>query len=66
MVTVAEEKILVNAPEAARLLAIGVSTLWAKVKKGQLPQPVKIGGATRWRLADLRNVGNPASPTTTA
>jgi predicted DNA-binding transcriptional regulator AlpA len=58
---VAEEKILVTAPEAARLLAIGVSTLWAKVKKGELPKPIKIGGATRWRLDDLRSIGRDSS-----
>jgi predicted DNA-binding transcriptional regulator AlpA len=48
-----ESRILVTADEAARLLAIGRSTFWANVKAKRLPEPVKIGGATRWRLAEL-------------
>lgn len=48
-----ESRILVTDTEAARLFAIGRSTFWANVRKGLLPQPIKIGGATRWRLSDL-------------
>lgn len=48
-----ESRILVTDAEAARLFAIGRSTFWSNVRKGLLPQPVKIGGATRWRLCDL-------------
>lgn len=60
-----EAKILVTDTEAARLLSIGRSTFWANVRKNLLPQPVKIGGATRWRLCELlAHVG--AIPTTTA
>jgi predicted DNA-binding transcriptional regulator AlpA len=57
-----EGKILVAAKEAAAMLSIGESTLWRQVKNKQLPEPVKIGGATRWRVADLmRCVAGPAS-----
>lgn len=48
------EKLLVPAAEAAKMLAMGRSTFWSKVKLNQLPQPIKIGGLTRWRTADLR------------
>ena len=48
-----EPRILVTADEAAKLLAMGRSTFWQNVKKGELPGPVKIGGATRWRLSEL-------------
>jgi len=47
------EKILLTSKEAAKLLSIGESTLWRDCKEGKLPAPVKIGGATRWRVADL-------------
>lgn len=61
------QKILVPAKEAAAMLSIGESTLWREVKAQRLPQPVKIGGATRWRVADLlQSVGVQASQTTTA
>ena len=29
------------------------STIWRWLKEGQLPQPVKLAGSTRWRLSDL-------------
>lgn len=45
---------LVPAREAARLLSMGQSTFWREVAKKRLPQPVKIGGMTRWRVADLQ------------
>jgi excisionase family DNA binding protein len=48
-----EEKILLTDREAAKLLSIGKTTLWNNVKKGEVPAPIKIGGATRWRVADL-------------
>jgi predicted DNA-binding transcriptional regulator AlpA len=48
-----EEKILLTDKEAAKLLSIGKTTLWNNVKKGEVPPPIKIGGATRWRVADL-------------
>jgi excisionase family DNA binding protein len=50
---VSEQRILVTADEAAKMLAMGRSTFWQNVKKGELPGPVKIGGATRWRLSEL-------------
>ena len=45
--------LLVSAQEAAEMLSMGKSTFWQNVKNGNLPQPVKIGGATRWRVAEL-------------
>ena len=48
------EKLLVPAAEAAKMLSMGRSTFWNKVKLKQLPQPVKIAGITRWRVSDLR------------
>ncbi|MDM0007166.1 AlpA family transcriptional regulator [Variovorax sp. J22G73] len=49
------EKLLVPAVEAAKMLSIGRSTFWNKVKLKQLPQPVKIAGVTRWRISDLQS-----------
>jgi predicted DNA-binding transcriptional regulator AlpA len=48
------EKLLVPAIEAAKMLSMGRSTFWNKVKLAQLPQPVKVAGITRWRVSDLR------------
>ncbi|MCY1561993.1 hypothetical protein D9M68_993230 [compost metagenome] len=49
------EKLLVPAAEAAKMLSMGRSTFWNKVKLKQVPQPVKIAGITRWRVSDLRS-----------
>lgn len=47
------DKILVPASEAAAMLSMGKSTFWREVARGNVPEPVKIGGLTRWRVADL-------------
>lgn len=59
-----DQKLAVPAKQAASMLSIGVSTFWRDVKAGKLPAPIKIGGATRWRVSDLQRVLEPAtSPT---
>lgn len=60
------EKILVTDREAAAMLSMGRSTFWRAVASGSLPQPVRIGGLTRWRVADLQAVGHPTNQPTTA
>ena len=60
------DKILVTALEGARMLSMGRSTFWRAVSAGMLPQPVRIGGVTRWRVSDLLRAVDPASPPTTA
>ena len=47
------DQVLMRDKEAAKLLGIGKTTLWNNVKKGEAPAPIKIGGSTRWRVADL-------------
>lgn len=66
MNTQPQEKILVDAAEAASLLSMGKSTLWREVGKGTVPAPIKIGGLTRWRMEDLRRFFQPTNPPTTA
>jgi excisionase family DNA binding protein len=39
--------------EVAALLKLGNSTVWRLVKRGSLPSPVKIGGATRWNESEV-------------
>lgn len=48
------EKMLVDVKEAASMLSISVASLWRLVKAEKAPAPIKIGGSTRWRVADLR------------
>ena len=60
-------RIAYTTTEAASMLSISRSTLYALAKQGAIV-PVKLGSATRWRHDDLIRLasGRPASPTTTA
>ncbi len=60
-----DQKLAVPVKQAASMLSIGVSTLWRDVKAGKLPAPIKIGGATRWRVSDLQRALEPATDPTT-
>ena len=54
--------LLVTAEKAAELLSIGKSTFWREVKNKNVPPPVKIGGLTRWRVADLERCVEKLAP----
>ena len=44
-------------PQVLKLIPIGKSTWWAKVKAGIYPQPVKLGSKTAvWLASDIREL----------
>lgn len=45
---------LLRAPEVADVLRVSVRQVWSLVARGLLPQPVRLGGCTRWRARDIR------------
>ena len=49
--------------DASALLQISQRHFWTLVKKEKLPKPVKLGRATRWRIADLREAVSALEPT---
>lgn len=49
-----DTRLLVRDTEAARMLDMGRSTFREAVRNGKLPNPIKIGGATRWLVSDLQ------------
>lgn len=51
------EKLLAKATEAAAMFSVSRSTFYQWVKSGHAPKPVVIAGVSRWRVADLHNVG---------
>lgn len=53
-------KQLLRVGDVATMLDLGVSTIWRQVRKGQLPEPIQIGGSTRWRRADIEALIAPA------
>ncbi len=50
----AVKPILITAADFARMMQISVRTLWRLCSAGQLIQPIRIGGNTRWRLDEVR------------
>jgi excisionase family DNA binding protein len=45
--------ILLSARTLAKRLGLSVRTLWRLRSGGKLPPPVRLGGAVRWRAADI-------------
>jgi excisionase family DNA binding protein len=45
--------LLLDAGTVARLLSVSRATVWRMRDAGKLPQPVRLGGAVRWRRADI-------------
>jgi len=42
-------------PEILKLIPIGKSTWWAKVKSGEYPKPVKLGiKTTAWKVEEIK------------
>jgi len=48
-----EQPLLLSAVEAAALLGIGRTQLYALNSSGRLPLPVRLGGRVLWRRAEL-------------
>ena len=49
-------KFLLSAQETATMLGMSVATVWRRTNDGTLPQPVRIGGVTRWVRDELIEV----------
>lgn len=44
----------VSAPVVAKLYDVSEATIWRWARCRTIPAPIKRGGVTRWRVADLR------------
>lgn len=44
---------LLSDREVANLLNVSTRTVWRRVSAKELPQPLKVGGLTRWRRAEI-------------
>lgn len=45
--------LMLSAQMLAKRLAISVRTLWRLRSAGKIPPPIRLGGAVRWRTADI-------------
>ncbi len=46
---------LLNCRDVATTLRVSTRTVWKMVACGDLPPPLKIGGARRWRKSDVQS-----------
>lgn len=46
---------LVSVRDTAQMLGCSVATVWRKTTEEDFPQPVKIGGMTRWSTTEIHN-----------
>lgn len=46
---------LLTVKDVAALLDMSVRTIWRRRNDGSIPPPVRVGGAIRWRLIDIRS-----------
>jgi predicted DNA-binding transcriptional regulator AlpA len=60
-----QEPLLITADQLAVWLQVSVRSLWRLRSAGQIPPPVRLRKAVRWRLADIEDwlaKGCPAQP----
>jgi excisionase family DNA binding protein len=46
---------LLKPGDVAQRLSISTRTLWRLLSAKKIPEPVRVGGSTRWRAADIEN-----------
>ena len=56
-----EPAILISDNTGSALLGVSRATWWRRVHDGTLPQPIKLGGVTRWRRDEIEAVIDAAS-----
>jgi predicted DNA-binding transcriptional regulator AlpA len=44
---------LIPVTAVAKRCGCSVATVWRRVKDGALPQPIRLGGITRWEAAEI-------------
>ncbi len=49
-----ETPALITAAQLAEMLNVSVRTLWRLRSAHQVPEPVRLGAAVRWRLDEIR------------
>ena len=56
-------QVLINVTQVAGMLGVAPRTVWRWRSEGKFPQPVQIGGSTRWKrdaVLDWIDAGCPA------
>ena len=57
------EALLIDATEVARILHVSTRTVWRLVSKGEIVEPIRFGGTTRWRRQEIAEWVEAGCPT---
>lgn len=49
------EPLFVTAGELAQLMRISTRTLWRLLSAHKIPEPIRLGGAVRWRIEVIQD-----------
>lgn len=51
---VVSEPLLITAQDAARLLKVSTRSVWRMRSAGDIPSPIRVGAAVRWRMDEIK------------
>lgn len=49
---------LLTAEQVADMLGVSTRTIWRRVSSGEIPEPMRIGGLTKWRRSEIEEIVN--------
>ena len=44
---------LITVKQVSVILGISIPSVWRNARTGNIPAPIKVGGATRWRASEI-------------
>ena len=52
---ISTEGALITAGEFGEMLRVNRSTIWSWHNSGKIPRPIRVGGATRWKIQEIQD-----------
>jgi predicted DNA-binding transcriptional regulator AlpA len=49
------EPVMITARQLAVLMQVSTRQVWRMLSAGKVPQPIRVGGIVRWRMAEIEN-----------
>ncbi len=58
----APQDILVDIKTVCVTLCRSRASIYRDIQRGDFPEPIKLGGSSRWRMSDLNKIVDPDAP----